>query len=122
MVLTKYGRPQLCLGANEAPPAIISVCLGEQLTDIFEQIGRDEAKTSREPGYLNFGVDISPAIPRDASKRTSPLAFTGINSPAAAPGSPYPARRSLCLPSWRHRCTTSPLNWSKESRELRETE
>jgi len=67
------------LGANEAPPAIISIYLGEQLTDIFEQIGRGGAKTSREPGHLNVGVDTLPAFPKDAGdrNRTSPFAFTG---------------------------------------------
>lgn len=67
------------LGANEAPPAIISIYLGEQLTDIFEQIGKGGAKTSKKPGYLNVGVDTLPAFPKDAGdrNRTSPFAFTG---------------------------------------------
>ncbi|MBN1567341.1 MAG: glutamine synthetase III [Acidobacteria bacterium] len=67
------------LGANEAPPAIISIYLGEQLTDIFEQIGKGGARTSKKPGYLNVGVDTLPAFPKDAGdrNRTSPFAFTG---------------------------------------------
>jgi glutamine synthetase len=67
------------LGANEAPPAIISVYLGEQLTDVFEQIGKGGAKTSKKPGSLNVGVDTLPAFPKDAGdrNRTSPFAFTG---------------------------------------------
>jgi glutamine synthetase len=67
------------LGANEAPPAIISIYLGEQLTDIFEQIGEGGAKTSKKPGYMNVGVDTLPAFPKDAGdrNRTSPFAFTG---------------------------------------------
>ena len=67
------------LGANEAPPAIISVYLGEQLKDIFEQIGKGGASTSKQPGYLNVGVDTLPAFPKDAGdrNRTSPFAFTG---------------------------------------------
>jgi glutamine synthetase len=67
------------LGANEAPPAIISIYLGEQLTDIFEQIGKGGAKTSKKPGHLNVGVDTLPAFPKDAGdrNRTSPFAFTG---------------------------------------------
>jgi glutamine synthetase len=67
------------LGANEAPPAIISIYLGEQLTDIFEQIGKGGAKTSKEAGHLNVGVDTLPAFPKDAGdrNRTSPFAFTG---------------------------------------------
>ena len=67
------------LGANEAPPAIISIYLGEQLTDIFEQIGKGGASTSKQPGSLNVGVDTLPAFPKDAGdrNRTSPFAFTG---------------------------------------------
>jgi glutamine synthetase len=67
------------LGANEAPPAIISIYLGEQLTDIFEQIGKGGAKTSKQAGSLNVGVDTLPAFPKDAGdrNRTSPFAFTG---------------------------------------------
>lgn len=67
------------LGANEAPPAIISVYLGEQLTDIFEQIGKGGVSTSKHPGHLNVGVDTLPALPKDAGdrNRTSPFAFTG---------------------------------------------
>ncbi|HSW39136.1 MAG TPA: glutamine synthetase III, partial [Acidobacteriota bacterium] len=67
------------LGANEAPPAIISIYLGEQLTGIFEQIGKGGVNTSKEPGYLNVGVDTLPAFPKDAGdrNRTSPFAFTG---------------------------------------------
>jgi glutamine synthetase len=67
------------LGANEAPPAIISIYLGEQLTDIFEQIGKGGAKSSKAPGHMNIGVDTLPAFPKDAGdrNRTSPFAFTG---------------------------------------------
>jgi len=68
------------LGANEAPPAIISVFLGDQLTDIFEQIAEaGEAKTSRKGGLLGLGVRVLPDIPKHAGdrNRTSPFAFTG---------------------------------------------
>jgi glutamine synthetase len=77
------------LGANEAPPAIISIYLGEQLTDIFEQIGRGGAKTSKVPGHLNVGVDTLPAFPKDAGdrNRTSPFAFTGNKFEFRAVGS-----------------------------------
>ncbi|MBP1623280.1 MAG: glutamine synthetase catalytic region [Acidobacteria bacterium] len=77
------------LGANEAPPAIISIYLGEQLTDIFEQIAKGGIKTSREPGYLNVGVDTLPAFPKDAGdrNRTSPFAFTGNKFEFRAVGS-----------------------------------
>src|SRR3712207_6729990 len=67
------------LGANEAPPAIISVFLGDQLTDIFEQIEKGGAKSTKEGGILETGVKVLPKLPRDAGdrNRTSPFAFTG---------------------------------------------
>jgi glutamine synthetase len=68
------------LGANEAPPAIISVFLGEMLTDIFEQIEKaGSAKTTKSGGILDIGVGVLPKLPRDAGdrNRTSPFAFTG---------------------------------------------
>ncbi len=67
------------LGANEAPPAIISIFLGDVLKDIFDQIRNGGAKTSKKPGTLTVGVDVLPALPRDAGdrNRTSPFAFTG---------------------------------------------
>ncbi len=67
------------LGAHEAPPAIISVFLGDQLTDVFNQLRRGSLRRSRRPGVLNIGVDVLPPLPRDAGdrNRTSPFAFTG---------------------------------------------
>ncbi|MDX9871921.1 MAG: glutamine synthetase III [Clostridia bacterium] len=67
------------LGANEAPPAIISVFLGEQLTDIFEQLAQGGAKSSKEGGEMQIGVSTLPPFPKDATdrNRTSPFAFTG---------------------------------------------
>ena len=68
------------LGANEAPPAIISVFLGDMLTDIFEQIEKaGSAKTTKSGGILDTGVSVLPKLPRDAGdrNRTSPFAFTG---------------------------------------------
>jgi glutamine synthetase len=68
------------LGANEAPPAIISVFLGDQLTDIFQQIEKaGTAKTTKSGGILDTGVNVLPKLPRDAGdrNRTSPFAFTG---------------------------------------------
>jgi glutamine synthetase len=67
------------LGANEAPPAIISVFLGEQLNDVFEQIKAGAAKSSKSKGMLEIGVDTLPKLPMDAGdrNRTSPFAFTG---------------------------------------------
>ena len=67
------------LGANEAPPAIISVFLGDMLTDIFEQIEKGGAKSTKHGGILDTGVSVLPKLPRDAGdrNRTSPFAFTG---------------------------------------------
>ena len=67
------------LGANEAPPAIISIFLGDQLTDVFEQIKGGGAKSSKSKTSLNIGVDVLPTLPKDAGdrNRTSPFAFTG---------------------------------------------
>jgi glutamine synthetase len=67
------------LGANEAPPAIISIFLGDQLTDVFKQIKTGGAKSSMKGGTMNVGVDVLPPLPKDAGdrNRTSPFAFTG---------------------------------------------
>jgi glutamine synthetase len=67
------------LGANEAPPAILSIFLGDMLTDIFEQIEKGGAKTTKSGGTLDTGVMVLPKLPRDAGdrNRTSPFAFTG---------------------------------------------
>ena len=67
------------LGANEAPPAIISIFLGDQLNDIIEQIEKGGAKSSKQGGFFETGVSILPKIPKEAGdrNRTSPFAFTG---------------------------------------------
>jgi glutamine synthetase len=67
------------LGANEAPPAIISVFLGDMLTDIFAQIEQGGATSTKQGGTLDTGVLVLPKLPRDAGdrNRTSPFAFTG---------------------------------------------
>lgn len=68
------------LGANEAPPAIISIFLGDQLTDILEQIEKSgEATSSKHGGELKIGVSTLPVLPKDSTdrNRTSPFAFTG---------------------------------------------
>ena len=68
------------LGANEAPPAIISVFLGEQLEDVLEQIIETGSAThSLKGGVLETGVDTLPDLVKDATdrNRTSPFAFTG---------------------------------------------
>ncbi|MGA2230322.1 MAG: glutamine synthetase III [Tepidisphaeraceae bacterium] len=67
------------LGANEAPPAIISIYLGDQLNDIIEQIEKGGAKSSKQGGWFETGVSVLPKIPKEAGdrNRTSPFAFTG---------------------------------------------
>ncbi len=67
------------LGAQEAPPAIISIFLGDDLSNIIEQIKAGSAKTSCEKTMMKLGVDILPALPKDTTdrNRTSPFAFTG---------------------------------------------
>jgi glutamine synthetase len=68
------------LGANEAPPAIISAFVGDQLWDIFEQIEKaGEATSSKATGLMGLGVDSLPRLPMHAGdrNRTSPFAFTG---------------------------------------------
>jgi glutamine synthetase len=77
------------LGANEAPPAIISVFLGEQLADVFEQIAKGAATSSKGKGTMIIGVDTLPPLPTDPGdrNRTSPFAFTGNRFEFRAPGS-----------------------------------
>jgi glutamine synthetase len=68
------------LGANEAPPAIISAFIGDQLQDVFEQIEKTgSATTSMSSGLLGLGVKTLPHLPKHAGdrNRTSPFAFTG---------------------------------------------
>ncbi len=73
------------LGANEAPPAIISIFLGDQLTDIFEQIKAGGASSSLDSGTLTVGVDVLPPFPKDAGdrNRTSPLPLPATVSSSA---------------------------------------
>jgi glutamine synthetase len=77
------------LGANEAPPAIVSIFLGDQLTDIINQIEKGGAKTSKEGGSIHVGVDSLPSLAKDTTdrNRTSPFAFTGAKFEFRAVGS-----------------------------------
>ncbi len=77
------------LGANEAPPAIISVFLGDMLQDIVNQIEKGGAKSTIQGGEMRIGVSILPPLPRDAGdrNRTSPFAFTGNKFEFRAVGS-----------------------------------
>ncbi|MGN6506820.1 MAG: glutamine synthetase III family protein [Tepidisphaeraceae bacterium] len=78
------------LGANEAPPAIISIFLGDMLTDIFDQIEKGgSAKSTKAGGMFKTGVSVLPQLPKDAGdrNRTSPFAFTGNKFEFRAVGS-----------------------------------
>jgi len=77
------------LGANEAPPAIISIFLGEQLNDIIEQIKNGSLTSSTEASTMKLGVITLPELPKDVTdrNRTSPFAFTGNRFEFRMPGS-----------------------------------
>jgi glutamine synthetase len=80
------------LGANEAPPAIVSIFLGAQLEDIVEQLEKGPASSSKQGGNLELGVTTLPVLPKDATdrNRTSPFAFTGNKFEFRAVGSSVP--------------------------------
>ena len=67
------------LGANEAPPAIISMFLGDDLTEVLDSIESGKPFIKHEAGVMKFGARALPAIPKDNTdrNRTSPFAFTG---------------------------------------------
>ena len=67
------------LGANEAPPAIVSMFLGDELTEILEAIESKSSYSKREKVEMQIGVDVLPHFPKDTTdrNRTSPFAFTG---------------------------------------------
>src|SRR5947207_4360971 len=77
------------LGANEAPPAIISIFLGDQLQDVFEQLEKGTPKSSKQGGTFITGVSVLPPLPKEAGdrNRTSPFAFTGNKFEFRAVGS-----------------------------------
>ncbi|WP_299429226.1 glutamine synthetase III, partial [uncultured Meiothermus sp.] len=67
------------LGANEAPPAIMSIFLGDQLTDIFDRLSNGKGGSGKKAGTLELGTPVLPPLPKHAGdrNRTSPFAFTG---------------------------------------------
>jgi glutamine synthetase len=77
------------LGANEAPPAIVSIFLGDMLTEVFEGIEKGKLKGPKGQSYLSVGVDTLPPLPKDYGdrNRTSPFAFTGNKFEFRAVGS-----------------------------------
>ena len=79
------------LGANEAPPAIMSIFLGDQLQDIMDQIEAGALKSTKQGGFMEVGVSVLPKLPKDAGdrNRTSPFAFTGNKFEFRAVGSSF---------------------------------
>ncbi|HEY1683148.1 MAG TPA: glutamine synthetase III [Tepidisphaeraceae bacterium] len=79
------------LGANEAPPAIMSIFLGDQLNDIIDQIEKGGAKSSKQGGMFETSVSVLPKLPKEAGdrNRTSPFAFTGNKFEFRAVGSSF---------------------------------
>ncbi len=77
------------LGANEAPPAVISIYVGDQLADVLDRLEKGGGAKSKSGGAMKIGVDTLPVIPKDATdrNRTSPFAFTGNKFEFRAPGS-----------------------------------
>lgn len=77
------------LGGHEAPPAILSVFLGKELTDIIENFEAGETYETSGKGYIELGVNTLPPLPQDISdrNRTSPFAFTGNKFEFRMPGS-----------------------------------
>ncbi len=77
------------LGSNEAPPAIISIFIGDQLSDVIEQLTNGRTPNRKKPDTMRIGVDSIPPLARDATdrNRTSPFAFTGNKFEFRMPGS-----------------------------------
>ncbi|MEI7744968.1 MAG: glutamine synthetase III [Chloroflexota bacterium] len=80
------------LGANEAPPAIVSIFMGSQLEDVLGQLEQGAASGSKKGGHVELGVTSLPVLPKDATdrNRTSPFAFTGNKFEFRAVGSSAP--------------------------------
>jgi glutamine synthetase len=77
------------LGANEAPPAIISIFLGDELNEIIEALAEGHKPESHGKVKMEIGVDVLPSFPKDSTdrNRTSPFAFTGNKFEFRSPGS-----------------------------------
>ena len=77
------------LGANEAPPAIISISLGEELTELLSALEQNATYHGKEKVQIEIGADVLPKIPKDTTdrNRTSPFAFTGNKFEFRMPGS-----------------------------------
>lgn len=87
------------LGANEAPPAIISIFLGDELSAVMKSIETGSKGSSRTRTALKVGVDVLPPLPKDTTdrNRTSPFAFTGNKFEFRAPGSSQSCAASMMV-------------------------
>ena len=87
------------LGAHEAPPAIVSIFLGEVLTDVLENLAAGSKAAAKSAGYLKVGVNSLPALPKDMTdrNRTSSFAFTGNKFEFRMPGAPLSLAGPNCV-------------------------
>jgi len=87
------------LGANEAPPAIISIFLGDELSSVMKEIETGSRAAHKGRVKLQIGVDAMPPLPKDTTdrNRTSPFAFTGNKFEFRAPGSPQSCAASMLV-------------------------
>ncbi|MGF1575690.1 MAG: glutamine synthetase III [Cyanophyceae cyanobacterium] len=108
------------LGANEAPPAIISIYLGTQLQEVFDQIAQGEVKGSPITGLMDLGVDTLPSFPKDPGdrNRTSPFAFTGNRFEFRAVGSGQSVAGPLVA---MNTILADSLNWMADHLEVKLT-
>ena len=106
------------LGANEAPPAIMSVYLGSQLEDVFNQISKGKLKSSKKGGVMDLGLSSIPAFNKDAGdrNRTSPFAFTGNRFEFRAVGSNQSVAGPLIA---MNTMLADSLNWIADSLETK---
>jgi glutamine synthetase len=104
------------LGANEAPPAIMSVYLGSQLDNVFEQISNGKITGSLNAGVMNLGINTLPVFNKDAGdrNRTSPFAFTGNRFEFRAVGSGQSVAGPLVT---MNTLLADSLNWVADSLE-----
>ena len=86
------------LGANEAPPAVISIYVGDQLAEVLDRLEKGGGEKARTGDAMKLGVDTLPAIPKDATdrNRTSPFAFTGNKFEFRATSSSSARRGRAC--------------------------
>jgi glutamine synthetase len=115
------------LGANEAPPAIISIFLGDMLNDIINQLEKGAPKSTLKGGKMDLGASALPALPRDTGdrNRTSPFAFTGNKFEFRAVGSsqavawPITVLNTIAADSLNHVCNELEKSLGKNPSEAK---